>query len=92
MTLIAYDGGDASEKTKFLPDLGEIAYSVSGRRVKTKDLASIGKLVSQAYREKYGHTTPHKTQRYCNGANVSVNAYLCEDRELVHDAVRSFFE
>ena len=92
--LLEYSGsgeGPATTEGKFLPDLSEIVRRVSGKRVKTKELSAIGRVVSKAYYDEHGKYTPHKTQRYCNGANVSVNAYLKEDADLVYGAVRSYF-
>ena len=78
------------DKNAFLPDLSAIAKELSGKSLPTKTLALIGRRVSKAYKAKYGHTTPDKTMRFCNGVNVEVNAYRVGDKALVYDEIRSF--
>jgi hypothetical protein len=80
------------KSSPFLPDFSQIVYELSGRVLPIKELSTIGKVVSQAYKKVHGCTTPHKVMRYCNGANRMVNAYSIDEKELVYTAVQSYLK
>jgi len=79
-------------KNDLLPDISAIVWDISKKTLPTKTLSKIGRNVSTRFQEKYGHKTPDKVMRFCNGKNVMVNAYREKDRDLVTSAVKSFVD
>ena len=61
-----------------------------GKRLSTRELSEIGRVVAAAYREAHDGKSPPQHDGYANGHIVKINSYFEKDRALLVDAIESF--
>ena len=60
-----------------------------GKRVSTRELSEIGRVVAAAYRDAHGGKSPPQHDGFANGHVVKINSYFEKDRAMIVDAIQN---
>jgi hypothetical protein len=61
-----------------------------GKRLSTRELSEIGRVVAASYREAHDGESPPQHDGFANGHIVKINSYFEKDRALIADAIESY--